>query len=126
MRLGIDLAAKNPFRSGDGEIGNATAQRLAHAIRLLLDFGLGGSDHLFSLEARLHLGFLDDLLCPSFGLGNHLGCLLLAFANRIRGTLGSQRQTLPPALRFGQPFRYLRGPLVKRLGDRRPDELRRE
>jgi hypothetical protein len=124
--LRVDFTAQDLLRAGHGQHGNLLAQGFACAVGFLRDVGLGGRQLTVAFFLGSQLGFLDDLRCTLFSLGNYFSSLGFGITQAVACPLGSQFQLVLAAVGHGQPIGNLLLARFQRVHDRRPHVLHAE
>src|SRR5882762_7719219 len=126
MRLGVDLAAQDLLRAGNGERGDLLAQHLLRARDLLVDIGLGGGEDALGLGPGGGLRLLEHLRIALFrGADDLADALARLLELLVRAP--ARRLEVPPALvARREAVGDLLLALLDRAHQRRPDEFDRE
>src|SRR5437879_5015188 len=97
VRLGVDLAAQDLLRAGNGERRDLLTQRLPRARDLLVDVRLGGGEDALGLGAGGGLRLVEHLRVALFRRADDLADALARLGALFVGELARGLQ-VPPAL----------------------------
>src|SRR5882762_6779189 len=126
MRLGVDLAAQDLLRAGNGERGDLLPQRLLRARDLLVDVGLGGGEDALGLGPGGGLRLFEHLRVALFRGADDLADALARLGELFVRALARSLQLPPALLARGESVGDRLLALIDLAGEHRPDELDRD
>src|SRR5436190_12076889 len=126
VRLGVDLAAQDLLRAGDGERGDLLPERFPRARDLLVDVGLGRGEDAIGLGLGGGLRLVEHLRVALFRRTDDLADALARPSELLVRALARSLQVAPALLARGEAVGDLLLAPLDRTHQRRPDEFDRE